>query len=148
MTKAQAGGVKGAAPRVTTLKRRSEFLRLRKGARWAVPAFVLEAKVRDGEAEAETTDAPRFGFTVTRQVGKAVERNRIKRRLKAAVTDVAMQHARRDFDYVVIARRPALTSDFDALVSDLVKALERVHRPGAQARRAKEAGRAAQDRSR
>ena len=54
--------------------------------------------------------------------------------LKAAVRDVGPDHARRDFDYVLIARKPALTSAFGAIVSDLVKALERVHRAPAKAR--------------
>ena len=116
-----------SAPRLVTLKRRAQFLRIRKGARWATSAFVLEAKRRDDEA-ADARDKPRFGFTVTKQVGKAVERNRIRRRLKAAVRDVQMTHARNDFDYVLIARRPALTSAYTALVSELVTALERVHR--------------------
>lgn len=114
-----------AAFRLTTLTRRSQFLRLRRGARWATPAFVLEAKQR---SEACAVSAPRFGFTVTKQVGKAVERNRIKRRLKAAVRDAQMEHARRDFDYVVIARRPALHVNFRVLCADLVTALTRVHR--------------------
>jgi hypothetical protein len=39
-----------SAPRVVTLKRRAQFLRIRKGARWATSAFVLEAKRRDDEA--------------------------------------------------------------------------------------------------
>ncbi len=148
MARASADELKRAAPRVTTLKRRPEFLRVRKGARWAVPAFVLEAKARESGDVAAPADTPRFGFTVTRQVGKAVERNRIRRRLKAAVTDVATEHAKGGFDYVVIARRPALSSAYDALVSDLVKALARVHRPAAPARRPKEAGGAAQDKPR
>jgi ribonuclease P protein component len=120
-----------SAPRLVTLKRRAQFLRTRKGARWATSAFVLEAKRRDDEAadaRPNTRDEPRFGFTVTKQIGKAVERNRIRRRLKAAVKDVQMAHAKPDFDYVLIARRPALTSAYTALVSDLVTALERVHR--------------------
>src|SRR5262245_45507686 len=119
-----------SAPRLVTLKRRAQFLRTRKGGRWATSAFVLEAKRRDDEA-ADVPAEPRFGFTVTKQIGKAVERNRIRRRLKAAVKDVQMAHARTDFDYVLIARRPALTSAYTALVSDLVTALERVHRPPA-----------------
>ena len=120
---------------MTTLKRHAEFQRVRKGARWAGPAFVLEAKERRHEDWARPSEAPepRFGFTVTRQIGKA-ERNRIRRRLKAAVRDVGPDHARRDFDYVLIARKPALTSAFGAIVSDLVKALERVHRVPAKAR--------------
>ena len=90
--------------------------------------FVLEAKVRGDEARARPPDEPRFGFTITRQVGKAVERNRIRRRLKAAVRGVGPDHAKRDFDYVLIARRPALTLEFAALVSELTKAFARVHR--------------------
>jgi len=124
------------APGVTTLKRRGEFLRVRKGARWAGPAFVLEAKERNHEAQSEPAEGqePRFGFTVTRQIGKAVDRNRIRRRLKAAVRGVSPDHARGNFDYVLIARKPALTSAFGAIVSDLVKALERVHRAPARER--------------
>jgi ribonuclease P protein component len=113
-----------ANPRLTTLKRRPEFLRVRSGARWATPGFVLEGKRRDAPALPET---PRFGFTVSKQVGGAVERNRIKRRLKAAVRGILPDHARRDFDYVLIARRPALDATFAALASDLVEALQRVH---------------------
>src|SRR5439155_6103821 len=124
----------GSAPRVTTLKKRAEYLRVRKGARCATPVFVLEAKARSGEDRSPPTGEPRFGFTITRQVGKAVERNRIRRRLKAAVRGVGPDHAKRDFDYVLIARKPALTSAFGAIVSDLVKALERVHRVPAKAR--------------
>jgi ribonuclease P protein component len=82
----------------------------------------LEARRRSGEAE-----GARFGFTVSKQVGGAVERNRIRRRLKAAVRDVLADRARPDYDYVLIARRPALDTDFAALVADLVNALKRVH---------------------
>lgn len=110
--------------RLVTLKRRSEFLRTRKGARWATPAFVLEAKRRDDGSAAEQA---RFGFTVSKEVGGAVQRNRTKRRLKAATRALVCDHARPDFDYVLIARRPALDCAFAALVADLHKALERVH---------------------
>jgi ribonuclease P protein component len=113
--------------RLATLKRRAEFLRVRGGARCATRTFVLEAKRRDGEAA-----GARFGFTVSRQVGGAVERNRIRRRLKAAVRDVLADRARPDYDYVLIARRPALDTRFALLVADLVNALDRVHRSRAQ----------------
>jgi ribonuclease P protein component len=123
MAKLQAKGPRSPIPRLATLKRRPEFQRVRKGARWATPAFVLEAKQRAAPAEGQA----RFGFTVTRQIGGAVERNRIKRRLKAAVRGLQTQHARADFDYVLIARRPALDCAFAALLTDLAKALECVH---------------------
>lgn len=128
MAKAQAKSPETSLPRVTTLKKRAEYLRVRKGARCATPAFVLEAKERSGENRVPKADEPRFGFTITRHVGKAVDRNRIRRRLKAAVGGVATDHAKSDFDYVLIARRPALTTAYAALVAELVKAFGRVHR--------------------
>ena len=130
---ARAKAAKGSTPRVTTLKKRAEFLRVRKGARYATRAFVLEAKAR-GDDPARPADEPRFGFTVTKQVGKAVARNRIRRRLKAAVRDTAPGLAKGEFDYVLIARRPALESQFAALVSELAKAFARVHRAPARVR--------------
>jgi ribonuclease P protein component len=134
------GGAGRVASRVITLKRRSEFLRVRKGARCARPAFVLEAKVRDVKDRMAAVEGARFGFTVTRQVGKAVERNRIRRRLKAAIAAAAGGHAKRDFDYVLIARRAALALPFDALVTDLIAALDRIHRSIPQRGRHKETG--------
>jgi ribonuclease P protein component len=130
------GGTRAAEAsfRLITLKRRSEFLRVRKGARSAVLAFVIEAKARPSTVSAVAVDGARFGFTIARQVGKAVERNRIRRRLKAAIVGAAAARARRDFDYVVIARRAALTRPFGALVADLISALERIHRPARRGR--------------
>jgi ribonuclease P protein component len=112
---------------------------VRRGMRWAAPAFVLEAKLRDGAAGAAPAEAARFGFTVTRQVGKAVERNRIKRRLKAAVAHAA-SHARGDCDYVLIARRAALAQPFAALLADVVAAFDCIHRSPPERRRRKETG--------
>ncbi|HEX6001403.1 MAG TPA: ribonuclease P protein component [Hyphomicrobiaceae bacterium] len=131
-------------PKLVTLKRRPEFLGVRAGGRWATPAFVLEGKRRSGATGAPVTAAhvaggseatggatsaqtPRFGFTVSKKVGGAVERNRIKRRLKAAVRDVLLDHARADYDYVLVARRAALDAAYAALVADLVDAFKRVH---------------------
>jgi ribonuclease P protein component len=132
---------KPAAVRLTTLKRRHEFLRVRGGGRWATAAFVLEGKQRDSRAAESRAAAeiPRFGFTVSKRVGNAVERNRIRRRLKAAVRDVLLERARQDYDYVLIARRPALDASYAALVSDLAEALKRVHARGRRAERGRTA---------
>ncbi len=109
---------------VTTLRKRAEFLATRKGARWACPLFVLEA-IKRPDASAEQT--ARFGFTVSKKVGGAVERNRIKRRLRAAVSQLQAQWARPDFDYVLIARRPALDTPFQTITRDLATAIQRVN---------------------
>ncbi|RTL65090.1 MAG: ribonuclease P protein component [Hyphomicrobiales bacterium] len=126
--------------RIDTLKRRAEFLATRNGARWATPFFALEAIKRGPEA----TEGARFGFTVSKKVGGAVERNRIKRRLKEAVAQVQASAARAGFDYVLIARRPALDATFDALVAELAKAIGRVNtqKPGRQNRKPAAKGKA------
>jgi ribonuclease P protein component len=135
---ANARAARGSPSRITTLRKRAEFLRVRKGLRCATPSFVVEAKERPEIAPDQPAEAaPRFGFTVTRQVGHAVERNRIRRRLKAAVKDAGLKLAKSGFDYVVIARRPALTSPFATLADDLAKAIARMHKAPRGAERAR-----------
>ncbi|MDO9382031.1 MAG: ribonuclease P protein component [Hyphomicrobiaceae bacterium] len=130
-----------------TLKTRAEFLAVRGGARCAMPAFVLETKLRAsptrggmasnpgsaGSADplAEAPTGPRFGFTITKKIGNAVVRNRIRRRLKAALTPLSAQLAAATHDYVVIARQPAFDIPFATLQKDLERALQRVHHAGA-----------------
>jgi len=116
---------------VATLRRRSEFLRVRGGGRWAGAAFVLEGKPRPETApvEREPGSEPRFGFTVTKQMGNAVVRNRMRRRLREAVRLTLAGHARPDYDYVLIGRGAALDRDFQALTRDLEAAFARVHQP-------------------
>ena len=120
---------------IETLKKRAEFLRLRGGARFATPSFVLETKPRGpvaGEAAAGLAgDVPRFGFTVTKKLGKAVDRNRIRRRLKAAVGLLAPRLAHPGHDYVLIARAQARDRAFTDVKKDLERALLRVHHPTA-----------------
>ena len=115
--------------KLTTLKKRSEFLRIRGGNRCPGPSFVLETKARADQPEA--CCPPRFGFTVTKAMGNAVVRNRIRRRLKAAVTAVADGRARTGHDYVLIARKPAFDIPFDSLKKDLERAFHRVHHASA-----------------
>ena len=127
---------------VATLKKRSEFLRLRGGARFATPSFVVETRPRisgvaslaapeASDPAARAADGPRFGFTVTKKLGGAVIRNRIRRRLKAVVGLVAPALARSNHDYVLVARLAALDRTFADLKKDLERALQRVHHPAA-----------------
>jgi ribonuclease P protein component len=71
----------------------------------------------------------RVGLTVTKRVGHATERNRIKRRLRAAVQAAAAAHAQLDVDVVVIGRRDILTADYQVLIEDLQRALTVVTKP-------------------
>ena len=103
------------------LIKRSQFQRAARGNRAGRSAFGLQM------VAAEAAE-PGIGFTVTKKSGNSPERNRIKRRLRAAVTACA-----RDFvahhDYVLVGRREALSEPFAKLVADLGALIQRVHTP-------------------
>lgn len=105
------------------LRKRAEFLRARNGRSWAARSLVLQAHRRSGDEAGE----PRFGFTATKRLGSAVQRNRARRRLKEAVRMVAPRNARVGYDYVVIARQPVLRHAFPDIVKELQTALKKVH---------------------
>jgi ribonuclease P protein component len=116
--------------RVVSLKRREDFLRLRGGVRWSTGAFVIETKRRGEHPEAEVARAaagPRFGLTVTKKLGGAVVRNRIRRRLKEALRGLEPDLALPEHDYVLIARAAASTWAFERLRQDLVRGLSHVN---------------------
>jgi ribonuclease P protein component len=121
---------------LVTLKKRADFLRVRGGVRCATPAFVLEARAQSQAPQKAL--APRFGFTVTKAIGGAVVRNRIRRRLRAAVALVAPEMARADHDYILIARAQACERAFLDLKKDLERAFQRVHHAAGLERRARD----------
>ena len=109
--------------RISTLKKRAEYQRVRGGGRCSSTAFILEGKPRPKGLDAQ----PRFGFTVTKKLGGAVVRNRIRRRLKAAIAELVKNLAEPHYDYVVVAREPAFDRPFAELRADLTAAFKRVH---------------------
>jgi ribonuclease P protein component len=119
-----------------TLKKRGEFLRVRGGGRATAVGFVLEGKVRAGvEGDSSVPVGARFGFTITKKIGNAVVRNRIRRRLKASLGTL-VHFADPLVDYVVVARLAAADQDFAVLTADLAKALDKVHAALKKQRRA------------
>jgi ribonuclease P protein component len=109
------------------LTQRADYLRAAAGSKAPGTAFVLQARRRDDEGPA------RFGFTVAKKVGNAVERNRVRRRLKEMVRLSAVGPTRAGFDYVLIGRRAALANPFGRLTAEFASALQRVHRERRQA---------------
>ncbi len=107
---------------LSRLKRRPEFLRVAgSGLKAAAPGVVLQA-LRRGDGNPDI----RVGFTASRRVGGAVERNRAKRRLRAAAAEVLPDQAAAGCDYVLIARTATLHRSYPALVRDLTGALKRI----------------------
>ncbi|MGD9537331.1 MAG: ribonuclease P protein component [Alphaproteobacteria bacterium] len=114
--------------RIARLKRRSEFLRARsEGQKWAARGLILQAVTHEPGPDGPAAELPFVvGYTASRRVGGAVQRNRAKRRLRAAVERVMPERAVRGYDYVVIARPETLSRPFEALVGDLLVALGRL----------------------
>jgi ribonuclease P protein component len=111
------------------LTRRADFRAASRGKRASAGAFVLQARPRADR------DGARVGFTVSRQVGNAVERNRVRRRLREIVRLMAGRDMRAGHDYVLIGRRAALAAPFSQLRADLDATLGRIHAADAAAGR-------------
>jgi ribonuclease P protein component len=115
------------------LKRRSDFRAVAQaagaGARAHASAFTLQARARaqPGDQARDQAGPPRVGFTVSKQVGNAVERNRVRRRLRELVRLAPPAALSPGHDYVLIGRRAALKIAFDAMMKELSGALRRVH---------------------
>ena len=102
------------------LRQRADFLKAATGRKAPMSGFVLQAIRRD-------EDGPvRIGFTVSKKVGSAVERNRVRRRLREIVRHSATAMCP-GYDYVIVGRRSALREPFDRMVEAFDHALRRVH---------------------
>ncbi len=105
------------------LRQRADFLAAATGAKVPTAAFVLQARKRDDSGPI------RVGFTVSRKVGTAVERNRVRRRLKEIVRLSDATGLSSGHDYVLIGRRAALSLPFEQITEDFKRALRRLRVP-------------------
>jgi ribonuclease P protein component len=68
----------------------------------------------------------RVGFTVSKKVGNAVTRNRMKRRFRALAREIIPTHGIPGSDHVMIGRQSGIEREFGLLRQDLTSALQRV----------------------
>ena len=105
------------------IRQRADFLAAAGGAKTSAPAFILQGRERPDPGPV------RVGFTVSRKVGSATERNRVRRRLREVVRLSAAETVMRPHcDYVIIGRRTALDRSFNLMQDDLRSALTRLER--------------------
>jgi ribonuclease P protein component len=97
------------------LRKRVEFIAVRRGEKRRGRLFLLEVLDRNDKA------APRVGYTVTKKVGNAVVRNRVRRRLREAVRIHAAGEMSPGHDYVIVGREEVLAAPFDRLGAELTR---------------------------
>jgi ribonuclease P protein component len=112
------------AQRLATIKKRADFLAANAGLRVSTPGFVL--LVRDRK---DQDGLMRVGFTVTKKIGGAVIRNRMKRRFRALARDIIPTSGIAGADHVMIGRAKGVERDFGLLRSELSGALDRLRKP-------------------
>ncbi|MGC4024450.1 MAG: ribonuclease P protein component [Mesorhizobium sp.] len=101
------------------LRKRAEFLKVRHGQKRGGPLFLMETLARGDE------EAARIGFTVSKKNGNAVQRNRIRRRLKEAVRVHAAHDMAAGNDYVIVARKDVIAAPFETIKAELSRRLRR-----------------------
>ena len=104
---------------ISVITKRADFLRANSGLRNARAGFVLLTRPNDGKGI-------RFGITVTKKIGNAVVRNRMKRRFRELLRAALPTQGLPDHDHVLIGRQGGIERDFALLRQELEAALSRV----------------------
>jgi ribonuclease P protein component len=102
------------------LTRRADFLSANRGLRVARPGFVLLAHPNQGQGM-------RYGITVTKKIGNAVVRNRMKRRFRELLRDALPGEGLADHDHILIGREGGLERNFARLRLELARALAKAN---------------------
>lgn len=111
---------------VERLRKRADFLALNRARRQGTPTMLVQGRPRgDGQA------LIRVGFTCSKKVGNAVQRNRAKRRLREVARRLLPDYGRPGWDYALIGRA-GMTAErpFDELQRDFRFALRKLHGDG------------------
>lgn len=113
---------------VSSLTKTADFRRLKTSPlKWVSKTVIVQ--MAGPNIQVTSAHIPcRIGYTVTRHMGGAVQRNRIKRRFRAACRDIFPKIAHGACDYVLIARKDALNAPFSQIMDDLTWCLRHVHR--------------------
>ena len=105
-------------PSLSVIRKRSDFLAANSGLRNAKPGFVLLTRPNEGKGK-------RYGITVTKKIGNAVVRNRMKRRFRELLWAALPEAGLPDHDHILIGRETGVERDFAKLEDELQAALAR-----------------------
>ncbi len=111
---------------LSVLRKRSDFLAANRGLRVARPGFVLLVRPNSApDVEDRGGQGIRYGVTVTKKIGNAVVRNRMKRRLRELLRAALPPEGLADHDHVLIGRQGGIERDFATMRAELSAALAR-----------------------
>ncbi|WP_271801233.1 ribonuclease P protein component [Commensalibacter communis] len=105
---------------VLRLKKRVQFLNVAANGQKVPTSSVILQLLHRNDSE-----AGRVGFTVTKKVGNAVIRNRVKRRLRGVMQELAQKNAFQGIDMVMIGRKNTYQKPYEAIVKDFSWALRK-----------------------
>ena len=103
---------------ITVIRKRADFLAANRGLRNARPGLVLLTRPNGGQGK-------RYGITVTKKIGNAVVRNRMKRRFRELLRAALPDEGLADHDHVLIGREGGVEREFAVLREELSAALAR-----------------------
>lgn len=112
---------------IEVIRKRSDFLAANRGKRFVTPSFILLAHKRRPEYPISDENI-RYGITITKKIGNAVTRNRMKRRFRALLAEFLPALGISGVDHIMIGRKQDSERDFDALKADLEKGLRHLSR--------------------
>lgn len=109
------------------IRHRPDFVVANRGKRFVTPSFILLVYARrDGHPVSPET--VRYGITVTKKIGNAVIRNRMKRRFRALFAEALPKHGMEGVDHILIGRKQDKEPAFDMMRADLEKGLQHLAR--------------------
>lgn len=108
------------------IRKRIDFLKISKeGQKKFTKGFILQ-KVKRNNYKDKFLDKnfARIGLTVTKRVGTAVVRNKVKRRLRSLSKEILTIMGKKNYDYVIIANKKAILMNYNELKKDLIEAIK------------------------
>ena len=103
------------------ITKRADFLAANRGKRFATPGFILLVSDRRDD-----DPAIRLGITITKKVGNAVVRNRMRRRFRVLAGEMLSHKGKTGADHILIGRDGGIERDFSELRADMARALDKL----------------------
>ena len=107
--------------KLETLKSSKDFQRAKSGLFFRSKSFLLQAY------EDKSYNKVRVGYTVSKQNGNAVVRNKIKRRLRVIAKNIIGEYGIKNWNYIIIGKKNSLIENFKNLEFEINTSIKKIH---------------------